>query len=439
MKKTLYHTALLVLVIALGLFLMRCERTPFEADRSDKMTYNLRNDGVCEPLVTDLWAGAGKNDTTKAIKVGTVSVINDTLYLYVTYTITEPDTYLDEVHLWAGIDYMDIPKNAAPGKFPYKDENLGDGITEYEFDPISLSDLGVACDGTIHIAAHAVVDFVAYYETMIDFEDYEQYEEVSMVSTDAGNVYFYMVDRPEVEELDVGETADLTPITETYPVIATEDPGPAVTIPDDYTKIVAFTVNDTADSGDIYRDDYVRDDNETGAYNMLLTDPQDTSQDELMWHAYSQFMAIAVDVSAVDNYYGIEFAGIDHDHGEYWYIMYFDSENELLYKEEFGPGTSDGDGKAFPFSYENSEVDKIVLWGFMNQQDNEIVGFAFDNFNITYTMIESETAWGWGEHTFIEHGIANKWGWFFEYIICCPEEAPGLLPAPMPGPEPMER
>jgi hypothetical protein len=218
MKKTLFHTALLVLIVTLGLFLMRCERTPFEADRSDNVAYNLRNDEVCEPLVTDLWTGAGMNDTTKAVNVGTVSVTNDTLYLYVTYNITEPDTYLYKVHMWVGIDYMDIPENAAPVIFPYKDVDLGDQVTEYEFEPISLSDLGVACDDTIYIAAHAVVYYV--------------------------------------------------------------------------------------------------------------------SNDE---------------------------------------------------------------------------------------------------------KISFRSAWAWGEDTFIEHGIAKKWGWFFEYIICCPEELPGLLPQPMPGPEPMER
>jgi hypothetical protein len=378
----------------------------------------------CEPLETTLWAGAGQNNTDKGIDVGTVTVSNDSEYLYVTYEITEPDTYLDEVHLWVGTEMGDIPKKAVPGKFPYKDEELGFEVTVYEFEPIPLDEIegDPGCEDMIYLAAHAVVDVVTYHDYMIDFESYQQYDEVMMESTPAGNVEFYMIDRTEVEDVEVGETADLSQVIDPYPyypVIATEDPG--VGLPADYPLIVAFTVNDAGPPKDTYRDDWVKDDNGTGAAGMLLTDPQDSTQTPLMWHAYSQLLAIAVDVSDIDNYYGIEFAGIDHDHGEYWYIMYFDSEDELLYKEEFGPGTSAGDGKAFPFSYDNPDVETIVLWGFMNQQENEIVGFAFDNFNITYTTTKRETAWGFGEHTFIDEGISRKWGWIFEYIICCDE------------------
>lgn len=107
----------------------------------------------CEPFVTDLWTGAGQNDTSKGTNVGTVSVADDGEYLYVTYQITSANCFLTEVHLYVG---SGPPTTAVPGKFPYKDE-LTDTTTVYEFPPIPLADLEADCDDTLFIAAHAVV------------------------------------------------------------------------------------------------------------------------------------------------------------------------------------------------------------------------------------------------------------------------------------------
>ena len=33
--------------------------------------------------------------------------------------------------------------------------------------------------------------------------------------------------------------------------------------------------------------------------------------------------------------------------------------------------------------------------------------------------VTCETAWGFGDYTFIDEEISKKWGWIFEYTICC--------------------
>lgn len=42
-----------------------------------------------------------------------------------------------------------------------------------------------------------------------------------------------------------------------------------------------------------------------------------------------------------------------------------------------------------------------------------------------YPEPECETAWALGNYTFIDFGISDKWGWFFDYTICC--EQPSII------------
>ncbi len=143
------------------------------ATGSPPVTVNVRGGdmgravwSLCEPHVTDLWAGAGQNDTTKGTNVGTVTISNDVNNLYVTYDITSPNCYLTELHVYAGAEG---PGSGAPGKFPYKEVFSEPYPTSYTF-TIPLSDLGNPANETmLYVAAHAKtcceVDTFAQCET----------------------------------------------------------------------------------------------------------------------------------------------------------------------------------------------------------------------------------------------------------------------------------
>jgi len=80
---------------------------------------------------------------------GFITVSNDGKNLYITYE-TEDSWLINETHLY--VDTI-IPTNSAPGKFPYKHEELGWVTTDtYE---IPLEDLGVVPCDIVYIAAHA--------------------------------------------------------------------------------------------------------------------------------------------------------------------------------------------------------------------------------------------------------------------------------------------
>lgn len=102
-------------------------------------------------ITTDLIAGAGQNDVSKGIDVGSVRIWNDGLTLHVAYTVDAADWSLSEAHVWTGSTPNDIPQNAAPGLFPYKAE-LADGTRAWQVD------IPLASFDPIYVAAHATVN-----------------------------------------------------------------------------------------------------------------------------------------------------------------------------------------------------------------------------------------------------------------------------------------
>lgn len=221
----------------------------------------------------------------------------------------------------------------------------------------------------------AAVYGTATAEVFIDFEGYSEYTSVSTVPTGYGDVSFYMVSSDPLVGLLVGQTGDLTPDGR-YPIIAEPDNK----LPD-YTNLVAFTVNMGNFGGtDPYRDDYVRDDGGTGAGGMLLTDPLDEGQTLLLQHAYSQFLAIVIDVSDICGVQGLNLVAIDFDHNEVWHFQYFDTDNTLIYEYVMGPASGiTGDGAAFLIEYSNPEISKVAIWGANNLGERERIGYAIDN------------------------------------------------------------
>ncbi len=101
----------------------------------------------CTPTEVTLIAG-------QTMEAGTVSVVNDSVNIYVTYTTTN-GWVLTQTHLYVG-DCAQIPVNAPgnpiPGQFPYGGNH--NNITSYTYTvPLSRIPAGTcAC-----IAAHAVV------------------------------------------------------------------------------------------------------------------------------------------------------------------------------------------------------------------------------------------------------------------------------------------
>ena len=80
---------------------------------------------------------------------GFITVSNDDENLFIAYE-TVDNWLINETHLYIGIT---IPTNSAPGKFPYKHEELG-GVTADTYE-IPLDDLGVEPCDIVYIAAHA--------------------------------------------------------------------------------------------------------------------------------------------------------------------------------------------------------------------------------------------------------------------------------------------
>lgn len=113
------------------------------------------NNSIDRLFLTDTQFFAGQN-----IPVGNVTVKTDNGNLLVNYNIDNLQWCITEVHTYASIK---TPKKAAPGSFPYKQENL-DCVQEYS-EVIPFSELKVSSGDTVYIAAHAVVNSVISYQS----------------------------------------------------------------------------------------------------------------------------------------------------------------------------------------------------------------------------------------------------------------------------------
>jgi len=401
MKKLSY---LIVLTLILGLVLTGCLLTnvgQVPTTEQSGITY-LTKGTETEPDSFTLYAG-------QDIRVGDVLVWNDEDNLYVKYLITDPDWCITETHLHVAASFEDIPQtkknNPIPGQFNYKEEH--DCVTEYTYTiPLTWE----PCT-EFYIAAHAEV--IKYGTVCVDFEEYSEYDTVSTVSTLAGDVNFYMTDYSGLDGIIVGNTVALLPTGE-LPVIAaelTKDPDHDW-MDTTMQNIVGFTVDGT------FEDDWVKaDPDSTGAGGKLLTDTPDFDRDPFWQHAYSKFQAILMDFTQINMPKSVSFAGVDLDWNEVWYILYFDMNNTLIHIAIEGPPVGQsGDGVAFPISYSNPDIDKIVIWGNMNGGTPGKVGFAIDNICLE-AVIQEETAWADGRR-FTEKG---NWATYFTYTIpCCP-------------------
>ena len=103
--------------------------------------------GTCPATVTPLFAG-------QTINAGSVTVTNDSSFIYVTY-LTANGYTLTQTHLYVGncaLIPVNNPGNPIPGQFPYKSTHSN--LTSYTY-AVPISAIGINNCGCI--AAHAVV------------------------------------------------------------------------------------------------------------------------------------------------------------------------------------------------------------------------------------------------------------------------------------------
>jgi len=401
MKKLYY---LIVIVLISGLVLTGCSLlsniSQVPTTGQSGITY-LTKHTEGDPQKIDLLAG-------QTLNVGEVKVWNDTENLYVKYVIDDTDWCLTETHLHVATSIGDIPQtkkgNPKPGQFEYKEKH------DCELEFLYTIPLTWVPETELFIATHAVVkkETITFDTCMIDFEEFSEYDDVSSVSTDCGEVTFWMVDYTPLIGLSIDDIATLT-VKVDLPVIAEEN-----TMSADYYGLVAFTSNSNG-----MKDDLVLDDSGTGAGGKMLTDALDYSQTSLLYHAYTKYQAILVNVSNVLNIDTLNFVGIDLDHNELWHFQYFDENDVLIADVTVGPGTTAGDGKAYQTNFTDPRISKVAIWGEQNQEVPDRLGFAIDNIEITTktVTVQEETAWGAG---FDFSG--KNWATYFTYKVQLPQD-----------------
>lgn len=113
---------------------------------------------VCGSAIFTLWAG-------QTINAGTLTVSNDDLNLYVTYSTSFS---FGTLHLWVGADMSLLPVNnqgtPVPGHFPYSFD--ASGLNTYKFTiPLSQISSNTKCTDTVFVVAHAEVSIEEQSET----------------------------------------------------------------------------------------------------------------------------------------------------------------------------------------------------------------------------------------------------------------------------------
>lgn len=360
-------TTLRILPFMLGimLFFTQCEK---EADLDRPVNaeafMSLKGDDACSVTQT-LWAGAGQNDTLKGTNVGQVTATLAGNILYVNYTVNVP-YYLTEGHLWVGKDKLKIPRQAAPGRFPFK-ANL-DFESEWNVE-VNLTNLGIDPNNDeIFVAAHGVVIEPEGIEGLILPKDVNFRVRFFTGLTDP-QAYFQttILDGP------------LAGVYEGWCL-------------DSYTRIQTNT-------------------NLVGAIY--------SSYDENL----PELLDLQVNLPLVNWVLNYDFVGKESPGGFGTYTLGDISKALwILVEETPNPNPFGGVG---PFN--NDRVNEIVTLAF--EEGVNFIPVCGEYLAIIVvvpgqqtTLFKfpvpcgggSETVWAYGEHTFIELGVARKWGWIFE-------------------------
>lgn len=159
-------TFLILSFMMLGLVLQNCEDKSFVGDNAtNDLTLKkatILPDGITAPdPCLDVCLVAGQH-----MYVGTVDVAMMDGDLYVTYNVTEPGVYLEEIHLdiFTSVDQLKNQKKvsnggAIPGKFEFhKTWNEADMVTTFTAKiPADYVDSQIGEDNCFYIASHAAL------------------------------------------------------------------------------------------------------------------------------------------------------------------------------------------------------------------------------------------------------------------------------------------
>ena len=143
-------------MLGIMFFFTQCEKEAIDTGTNAQYAFDLKDYDQPRSGTQDLWAGAAQNDTDKGTLVGEViwAVDEDNDKLLVKYIVDQAGWYLTEAHLWVGNEIEDIPNNAAPGLFPFKDP---DQDWEFIIPFNELTGLGIDPGKKMYVAAHGVV------------------------------------------------------------------------------------------------------------------------------------------------------------------------------------------------------------------------------------------------------------------------------------------
>ena len=332
-------------------------------------------ESFCKSTSQKLWAGAGRNNTDNGELVGYVNAEiyidsdnNDELTLKVEYEISDPWEAI-EYHLWVGMEIKGpngIPRNAAPGRFPF--------TGEVNF--IVLSDLGIDANHQIYIAAHAVVANMEAGDA-----DYDALELPSMV--DFNNVNLNSPN--SFLEITITSEGVLNGPKDTWCI----DPTLLVFPNTNYVDALVFSSYFSGETTDVpYLDDLFANKSEELAkinwiINNIVTGPDDVNSNNVQ---------IAI-------WQLLGFMEYQYQDGDFY-------DQEIV---NFIKNSANNFGDFIPGCGERFAV-ILYLDG---------VQPLFITYPVPCKGVE-ETAWAIGQHTFIDETVAKKWGWIFrmEYKDC---------------------
>jgi hypothetical protein len=127
------------------------EKLPSLSLTKNRWGWAINLTAIGETTYYQIWAGAGLNNTSSGVQVGTLTVNWDGSNATVTYEMFD-GSYLEEVHIYAA-DAQ--PTVFAPGQYGYPTEGYEvGGITSFEY-TVSLADTNAT--GEVWLIAHAVV------------------------------------------------------------------------------------------------------------------------------------------------------------------------------------------------------------------------------------------------------------------------------------------
>jgi len=358
-------------MLGIVLFFTQCEKEAIE--KGSVETYmELKSDDACSVTQT-LWAGAGQNDTLKGTDVGSVTatVVGNTLV--VEYAVEAP-WYLTETHLWVGKNKYDVPRNAAPGRFPFKANlDFESGWSQV----VNLASLGINPGDPIYVAAHGVV-----------------------VNNEAGE--------PDYDALDL-------PIAIDY----TWQYFPQLTNPRSYFEITVTSENWLA-----------------GLYEGWCADPAfPAGANPRSGVVFSSYDATIFDqfekpenlplINWIINYDFVgkpSVAGGNFTLGDVqramWVLLWIDP--NLNPPGGVGPSSAARVAEILEMAMENGEDfmpgcgEYLVLFIDQDQDNRQNM---FIKYPVPCVGGADETVWAYGEYTFNELNIARKWGWVFE-VTC---------------------